>query len=259
MINKYAVNDREKAKICAKFFAESVKDLTPNPDKKKLTIVFGQPGTGKTTYAKKIQDNSIVISPDNFHALYPKLMDGFDMQSLKFTKEEKFNEALDEFVDSSFTGIMAESLTRGYDTILELQPSKNVLFYAEAAKEMGYDVDIKLMCSSHSNINTQVAQRTQANTTKLKEKLSRGEALEGADVVHLFSPAKPSIKFMKETQEVLSLISEDGFPLEIINPAENKVLYDSKKDQSNPAMVYAKEANKELIYRQQKLQEEKAS
>lgn len=75
MVSEFGVAEYKQRQIADKYLEKAFRGKSPAQEKR-LTIITGLPGSGKSTAAAKLtaeNKNTVVIGSDDFYALYPNI------------------------------------------------------------------------------------------------------------------------------------------------------------------------------------------
>lgn len=250
MVSEFGVAEYKQRQIADKYLEKAFRGKSPAQEKR-LTIITGLPGSGKSTAAAKLtaeNKNTVVIGSDDFYALYPNIFNLYKKYPSSLnTKEESAQEHSDveNFVSESFEYAIASAMGQGYNLVIDAQPNDSLLVYAEIARDLGYKVDIKFAAVPKRQLETNIVSRHVAGVYKFEQALEGKLPQTGANIPHHFSQLRVPKDYIDSVKTLLKRIKNSDTGLEVLNVMNNQVLYPAE-GKTDPAAAFENELNRPL-------------
>ncbi len=224
-----------------------------SPEKKpELVILAGFPATGKSTYAARLKNekpNTMVIGADDFYPEHPHMFELFEASPVRLNSKELDcydNELLDDFVDEGFRKTFARALHQKYNILLDQQPTENLLEYARIAQGIGYQVRIIYCVAPKREIETNMILRYEKGWENYREAKAGRLPCTGDNIPHSIAQMRLDPEYLKDAKKLIRQTVASGYKTQIINPRQNKILYDSSKSAAPAARIFENEILRNL-------------
>lgn len=241
----------EQDQIFNRFYSRRSQGCSPEKQPE-LTILAGFPATGKSTYAGRLKNekpNTMVIGADDFYPEHPHMFELFEASPVRLNSKERDcydNELLDDFVDEGFRKTFARALHQKYNILLDQQPTESLLDYARIAQEIGYKVRIIYCAAPKREIETNMILRFEKGCENYREAKAGRLPRTGDNVPHSIAQMRLDPEYMKDAKKLIRQTVACGYETQIINPRQNKILYDSTRSAAPAARIFEEEVYRNL-------------
>ena len=251
LIELSQVSAAEQSQIFNRFFNRRSQGCSPEK-RPVLTILAGFPATGKSTYAARLKNekpNTMVIGADDFYPEHPHMFELFEASPVRLNSKELDcydNELLDDFIDEGFRKTFARALHQKYNILLDQQPTESLLDYARIAQELGYNVRIIFCAAPKREIETNMILRYEKGWENYREAKAGRLPRSGDNVPHSIAQMRLDPGYLKDAKKLIRQTVASGYKTQIMNPRQNKILYDSTKSSAPAARVFENEILRNL-------------
>lgn len=241
----------EQDRIFIRFYNRRSRGCSPEKQPE-LTILAGFPATGKSTYAGRLKNekpNTMVIGADDFYPEHPHMFELFEASPVRLNSKERDcydNELLDDFVDEGFRKTFARALHQKYNILLDQQPTESLLDYARIAQEIGYKIRIIYCAAPKREIETNMILRFEKGCENYREAKAGRLPRTGDNVPHSIAQMRLDPEYMKDAKKLIRQTVACGYETQIINPRQNKILYDSTRSAAPAARIFEEEVYRNL-------------
>ncbi len=239
----------EQMTAAEEFWQDLTDGLQPS-SRKKLVVIVGQPGSGKSSLAKMYQKKNpqfVNLSGDSVAAYHPRLfklaeirpvrlnskaLDCYDNpvfrrpqdNPLDTAAEEKYPE---EFTYETYINSACRLMIKGYDVILDTLPGEEPKMLASMGKRLGYEIQVVAAVVPKQMSEQNIILRFEKGQQRF-EAAKRGELAKTAEnVPHVYAKMRQAPEDLVYMDEFLQEMAEE-YPLTAINPISGKVLAKGK-------------------------------
>lgn len=247
---KFKISKFEQEWIVSEYLNKAFRGKKPSSEKR-LTIITGLPGCGKSTAAAKLAEenkNSVTIGCDDFYADFPKIFDLYKKYPSSLnTKEESALEhpVVENFATEAFEQVIGQALARGYNVIADVQPNDSLLVYLSVARELGYQIDVKFAVAPKRQIETNIVSRYIDGVYRFEQALEGRKPQTGKNIPHHFSQLRVPKKYVEEIKTLLNRIEKKGISVEVRNYL-NDVSLHSGGEKDGAAAAFEAELSRPL-------------
>lgn len=231
---------REEFDACfEKIYQEYSAGVTADGQKPKVLFVSGFSGAGKSSFAGAYHQehpNFLRLSVDDIVARSPD----YEPKVISLNQEYTDEEVMYEFGDLlNFAGMGASYITsrarqKGINVILDGFAGNALARQIELFDYAGYEMSAAIICSPKRLNDVNIISRSIISQTEC-----------GPQTLQMNRTYIPHDLVNKKMQECAAM-EKAGVRLQIINPADKRILYDTENGKGNPSAVFCQEFYRDL-------------
>lgn len=237
---------------------------------KELTIIVGQPGSGKSSLARHYlaeKPDMTTIGGDDVLAYHPRLfqmaqirpprlnskaLDCYDNPVFRRPQDNPLNfnageRYIEDFAYDAFIQTTCRLLKEGYGVVLDMLPGDEAKVFAALGRRLGYNVHF-VAASVPKEISRQnIINRYEEGQERFL-RAQKGLAPQTAEnVPHTYNKLRQAPEDIETAREFMEQVVAEGFSLQVVNPLNCTFLAEGKAG----AAAYISELSRPLTRQEQ--------
>ena len=212
------IDDEEKTQIFEQIFSDLTRGKTPNPEGKRLELLTGLPGSGKSFLAKEMmeEDKSLVnVSGDDFYQYHPNMRELYEMQPVKLNNRHgscfSDNFYLYDFVDEAFLYVTDKLKQDNYGMVIDGLLNEPMLDFVQDCQKEGYQAKVTALVSPKRIIDANIINRYLDREEEMQGVVMNKTLLDrNKKIQHPMAELRKSVEELTEFKTCLDSLEERG-------------------------------------------------